>query len=838
MDEGVESADSPLGLTFDADKDWPAPGWSFGFGKLLFPNLLIDADNTRHYLTWSDGVRTPGGYVRKGRLSAGSMITIECHNCGKTGVEGEAIVTYPDGHTVKYNSLGADPYLPTLYPTEIVDPNGNYSSIEYLQDVSHKPIPPLIQKITDTVGRVVLFHYDSANKLTAITGPDLSGTQRIYARFFYSTHPVDVRLVLANGRVVARRFNHTALSTIYFPGNNSAFVLTDYQRHGVPREIQERRAVLVETPTLNTQGTILSLGSLSRSIQFAFTNTYKFSEPPRYFSKTERWSDPVSGQDRTAVTKFDLVRGNNFRSITVTYPDGSTAVQVASEAPGRFDQGLVYLIQRKSSQGRFLSTAIIQWELGTYGIPRQKEVKVFDEETRRQTKTAFRYGQNGQQIVEEIHYGYGTTADDGPVLWKKRTDYLDDARYTQRNILNLPKSVTYFDGDSAVPSMRTDYEYDGVQVASIPDVTNHLIAFDPIGAGSTKYCSRYEYKEVEATGDPTKPPKKVKVCVEYKTVSRYKPDVQGIRGNVTSIRRYSNASQAPGLITTNFRYDSAGNLIAKFNQADSTTEYLYDASTQFSMPTRISSGSPNPSSTDRISSTFQYNRVGLLRSVTDPGGRTATYEYIPGAAGWRLSKLVRANESSYSRTYMDDSLSLKASVAGTPGGPTLDVLADFDGRGRLRKTTRIRPVGPNHIQGVEYDDMGRIHRQSRPYADGTTASWITNSYDDAGRLIKVSAADGSDTKYFYNEPTAPDSVVRGEAAETLRVEDPWGRSRWINYDEQHNIRGVVEPNPSGSGNVFEPGSLLTRYYFNPFGQLKQSLKENKSGFSTTIHWAV
>ena len=752
----------------------------------------------------------------KGRFAGGSSVTIECHDCSKTGKNSTARITYPDGRTVTYSSLGTGSSMPDMYPTEIVDAHGNLIIIAYRQDAAGKPIPPLLEKITDTVGRVVLFHYDSANKLTAITAPDLAGGQRTHARFFYSPQEVDVQLVLTNGDVVPHHSTYVALSTIYFPGNHSAFVLADFQRHGMPREIQERRAVQVQTPALDAQGAILSLGSLSRSNQFEFHESGKLSTPPIYISRAERWSDPVSGQDRTAVTKFQTARVDTDRLITVTYPDGSSTVQGASELPGP-GQGLVYAIQRRTAQGRALSTTMIEWEASPSGGVRQRMVLFMNAETGLQTSTVFRYGQNDQQIVEEIHYAYSRTGVDPPVLWRKEISYVDDARYTQRNILNLPKSVKYFEGNSAEPSIRTDYAYDEVPVASIPDVTNHLRSFDPIRAGSSRVCSRYSH--VVDEGTPGGKPQRI--CVEYKDVSRYRPDVQGIRGNLTSIRRYSNAPQAGGLITTTLRYDSAGNLLTSFNQANSVTAYLYDASTQFSLPTRISSGSPDPSSTDRISSTFTYYLgAGLVQSLTNPDGRTATYEYTPGASGWRLSRLVRANGASYSRTYMDDTLRLEVGITQAVGGSTSHVTTDFDGKGRPRKTSQPGLGSIKHVHIVEYDNMDRLHRQSRPYVDGAAASWLTYRYDNAGRLAKMSADDGSGSSYFYNERTVPDSVLKGEAAETLRVEDAWGRSRWINYDEQHNIRAVVEPNPSGSGNVFDPGSLVTRYYFDPFGRLR------------------
>jgi RHS repeat-associated protein len=232
-------------------------------------------------------------------------------------------------------------------------------------------------------------------------------------------------------------------------------------------------------------------------------------------------------------------------------------------------------------------------------------------------------------------------------------------------------------------------------------------------------------------------------------------------------------------------------------------------------------GSTNANSADRIISNYQYDvPAGLLKAVTNPDDQTVHYDYVPGSASWRLGTVTRANGSVYTNTYSDDSLQVRMSAAASAGSPALDMFIQYDGRKKSRRMSQASQTGVGNIQDIDYDDMGRIKRRSRPYLDGTTAPWVTYEYDGAGRLKSVTKPDASKAQYFYNESTSPDSVLKGEAAETLRSRDPWGRSRWITYDEQHNIRAVVEPNPTGNGDVFAPGSSVTRYYFDPFSRLK------------------
>lgn len=61
--------------------------------------------------------------------------------------------------------------------------------------------------------------------------------------------------------------------------------------------------------------------------------------------------------------------------------------------------------------------------------------------------------------------------------------------------------------------------------------------------------------------------------------------------------------------------------------------------------------------------------------------------------------------------------------------------------------------------------------------------------------------------------------------ETTRVRDAWGRERWGRTDAQGRLVEVVEPNPLGSGSVFEAGSLLTTYSYNTLGNLTTTTQD-------------
>src|SRR5262249_6861718 len=64
-------------IYFDIDADWPAPGWSLGFGKLILignnESMLEDADGTRHPYagkvnTYRDGTADFAAHTTDGSL--------------------------------------------------------------------------------------------------------------------------------------------------------------------------------------------------------------------------------------------------------------------------------------------------------------------------------------------------------------------------------------------------------------------------------------------------------------------------------------------------------------------------------------------------------------------------------------------------------------------------------------------------------------------------------------------------------------------------------------------------------------------------------------------------
>ncbi|HWT02747.1 MAG TPA: hypothetical protein VN256_21040, partial [Pyrinomonadaceae bacterium] len=169
-------------ISYDIDKGWPAPGWNLGFGKMLALGInngamIVEPDGTRHPFTGTITFGPNQNYTDfVGHTTDGTFIDYSYHT-GLNGVMTRADARYPNGMLVEYTAAGPA----GIYPTRVTDAQGNFITITYVNNTG-----PHIQTITDTLGRVVTFHYDANNLLTAITAPGLtSGTTRTLVRLHY-----------------------------------------------------------------------------------------------------------------------------------------------------------------------------------------------------------------------------------------------------------------------------------------------------------------------------------------------------------------------------------------------------------------------------------------------------------------------------------------------------------------------------------------------------------------------------------------------------------------------------------------------------------------------------
>jgi hypothetical protein len=141
-------------MVFNLDKDWPSPGFSLGFGKIIGTGdiggyMIIEADGLHR----SHQGRTALYGDRQeftARTVDGSFIDyiVEGDLLSAGGAPRVGRATYPNGTIVQYGARGQD----CIYPTRITDASGNYLTVAYRNNSG-----PQIDRIADTVGREVVF---------------------------------------------------------------------------------------------------------------------------------------------------------------------------------------------------------------------------------------------------------------------------------------------------------------------------------------------------------------------------------------------------------------------------------------------------------------------------------------------------------------------------------------------------------------------------------------------------------------------------------------------------------------------------------------------------------
>jgi hypothetical protein len=169
-------------MTFNIDNDWPGPGWSLGFSKIVGMGgqngyMIIEPDGTRRpytcsitfYPTFQDAVckTTDGSFID---------YTVRGDAPANGGAPQNAAVYLPNGTEVYYGV----PANNAVYAVAFRDRNGNFMGVTY-RNVSG----PQIDQIHDSLGRVIQFYYDSNNLPVAITGPGLDSTTRTLMRIMH-----------------------------------------------------------------------------------------------------------------------------------------------------------------------------------------------------------------------------------------------------------------------------------------------------------------------------------------------------------------------------------------------------------------------------------------------------------------------------------------------------------------------------------------------------------------------------------------------------------------------------------------------------------------------------
>jgi RHS repeat-associated protein len=816
-------------VTYDADRGWPAPGWALGFGKIIGLNtqgsLLIEPDGTRRGFT---GTVTVYGSSTSfsGKTVDGTFI--DYSSSSYQGAINWAQARYPDGTVIDYGA----PANGAVFPVQITDANGNYVTVTYRYNRG-----PDIDTVTDTMGRVLNFHYDTTGYglLTAITAPDLGTGTRTLVRLQYQQADLGswANFGFAAGTTARVRDAYPyLLKAIYYPSTNTGYWFGDpdsYSPYGMIAKVVEQRGMSFSASSLDEQGT-LTPGTTSQQLGHDYpTSLGSLTDAPTYTTATLSWAYSDAGD---SVTNYFVQKNatnpndpNTPSSKTeVTLPGGTKNVQYSYRLPGDFKDGLVYEDDTFDSNGNLLGTSKVTWEQGDYNSPRPTRTDVTDE--RGQTlRTEYTYAAaKYNQAVEIRSYDY-----DGATLLKRTvTSYQNSPNYTARHIFNLPTSVDLYGADGARAS-RTEYEYDNATLADAPGVTMHLDTHNP-------YAPWYEV-ECDCDWEYNQWGYEEWVCHSTCPQTDYDPSTN-YRGLVTKVTSYTDAAPDPaaGPVSETFTYDMTGNQLTATASCCEQTSTVYTVDTQYAYPESQTRGSSDPNSPDRITTTATHDfNTGLDLTATDANGRTTQAVYYQTSLRPQYHNMPTGARTTFE--YDDAQMTVTETTTLSAGGAVADQSVTYlNGLGLVRRVEALGGYNAWDVVETKYDTLGRVWKKSLPYRSGSEQpQWGENFYDALGRVVRTVAPDGSEAKTFYNEASRPDAATPGSpAGQTTRSVNAWGQERWGRMDAQGRLVEVVEPNPSGDGTV-AAGGLLTTYAYNALDnlvQVNQGAQQRRFGYDS------
>lgn len=821
--KSTDPSDGSTWMTYDVDSGYPAQGFRLGYGQIEDQGsagfTLTDSDGTRHALAFSSAYNydtTDGTFIHF------------------TGGSGWGDLFYPDGTRVTYGAAGGG-YR--SYPTTITDSNGNYISINYVNNIG-----PRIYSIQDTVGRYVRFYYDSNNELVTITKPGLTGQSDLQVmRFYYDTLTLPSGL-FASGINVDKPSTARVLKYIYLPASGEGSTSTsgdvgyrlDYSAYGMVYQIVKFHGMTASTTSTSSTGTVTE-GSNTTAATTSYdypTSAGSLSDLPTFAHRQDEWAGRTSGGSAPQYT-FSVSEGSTETTSTVIAPDGTVTVTKSIKNSGSWNDGLVTETNMQNSSSVVFLKKVIAWEQNsTNNTPRVASIKVTNE-AGKTTATVLTYDDSNTPYNNVSKISEREFSTDGSIssteLRRTETTYVTSSNYINRRLLRLPSIVKVFPGGSTTPISRVDYTYDNygsshANLTARDDIIMHDPAFDPFQEAQEIWdwvCTDWGYNESGY------------VCFnwDFQVVDYYNPydSNTDYRGNVTTVTTYPDATTTSGAITHGTTYDIAGNVITAQVDCCQLQSFTYStANDDYAYPISITKG--NPSGLHLISSTSYDMNTGLVDTQTDANSQPTEFYY--NADTLRLDYVDFPDCGQISYDYHnaldpDSAGRYHSSVVTSTkldSSRYVDSKGYFDGRGALTQTFDSYTSSDGwSITDIEYDLMGRAYRRSNPYyctSNYGTCSinpsdiWTTSTFDVLGRITQVTMPRGDDANPSYTR-----TVQTTYEGDVTTVTDQSGKQRREITDALGRVIRLHEPNSSGSLGIVSSPNLETQYQYDVLNNL-------------------
>lgn len=663
--------------TFNADRDFPSYGFRLDFGYLEY-----DAVNDQYILTERDG--TKHALPNSGDYNSTDGTYIKYNSTSK-------VLTYKNGTTVLYEPF---PHMANLFrPTKIQDTNGNFISIVYSNVTGQDQF---ILSITDTLGRVINFHYDPTTHLLSSIDQNLvGGGTHLYATFLW---------------------------TQKYGGSNAWRNFTGLVLNGVPDTSTTGLNVLSSCTYANNTGYTFSYGDwaiINRIDNFSAlgpthlrsyvsynypTAATALSDAPAYTTQT---ISPDGLDTNTSVWTYSATKAGTgvVTAMSVTDPPPISSITVTNLDPS---SGLLSSVQMEDSSGHVLRTIGYAWvQSGAAKVVGTITTTLNDtgQQSSVQYSSYDAYGNAGD--LKEFDFG-------GQVLLRHTV-----TTYTpliQQHILNLPTRILIENASGTIIS-RTDLSYDdpGSVPTTITDAANHVNL--ATGPGNLTSISRYS--------DPVTPGGQVTRHFYYDST-----------GNVrTAELDCCNQKVFNFSVAKQYAYPDSVVRGAGVTQFTTNADWYFDTGLL-------------KSSTDENGqvTSYQYDSMNRLTVVTlPPQGSTSVLintQYDDNAASPTVTKFALPTTVTVPKTVTTmDGLGHVLQVD-TYNGSTVVSSSTVAYDKLWRRSQASNPFGPNETPvntAFSYDALGRS-KQVTPASGGFT------QYDYSGNTVIVTDPAGKQRK--------------------------------------------------------------------------------------------
>lgn len=722
-----------------------SPGFTLGYGAIDFSTdlavgMLTEPTGARHLLVSS--TTTANQY----NTTDSSYIQVQYP--ANTG--SPAIAAFKDGLRVFYQPFTVLVNGRTQYrPYQVEDTNGNLISIVYAD-----PNDLLISTITDTVGRVIKFTYDSTGKMLQ-TVAQLDNSGNVFRQYTFSWQSLTLT------------FNFTLQATaglglapgVYTSGTSTVNVINKITRPDGTAVVFD----YLHDGSVNGNadwGIVKSINELSTTGALRLRTSYVFpAASAGQLTRNPTYSEQFDSNGRTWLYQATVNSQGLVTSSVTTDPCGQTLTSTFSSAGNALD-GLPLtevLATPQTPTGSAVlggcpsfpatktwSTVSRTWTADTDGSnPRPQTVTSTLDDGTSQSQIKFNSYDSFGQVTDLLQYDLGNNAP-GPLLREVVTSYTS----VGNGIVNRPGQIIVKNGSGATVS-RTDFAYDNYGTAGLANITSNPVQHDPAFGTSTT-----------------------------------------VRGNLTGTTVYSNAAAAGGAITSTFTYDIAGNRLTSQSGCCTFSGQIFSSATNYSLPDSITTG-PSGNALS-LTSNFSYDMLrGQVATSKDANGQTTSIAYDIDS---RPTTTTLPDTSTVTRAYDDSSVNLSSSVSNsfnslvtttTINGLTVSDQVQNGSAVVSTKTTTV-------------DSLGRTISVSNPFGPTDTPIYTTYVYDPLGRVTQVAPPGntGSYANVYGIENTTIDSTTSPHMVVTVTSTDPAGKQR-KRYTDGLGLRQVDEPGETG-----------------------------------------